>query len=275
MVRHRAPPRLVCHHCGREEEPPAVCPSCAAAELARLGAGTQGLEEAIAALVPSARLVRLDADSTSARGAVEHLLAEFARPGAAVLLGTQMVAKGHDLPEVTVAAVLDADAPLAHADFRAEERAFGLIVQAIGRAGRRGEPARAFVQAYQPSARAVALGVRGGVEEFLSGELERRRRRGFPPFGHLARLVVEGEDAAAAGRAADEIGNAVRGAPGVRLLGPARLHRLRGRTRWALLARAGRAGDAAEPLETAAAARGDALRRAGVRAVMDVDPQDT
>ncbi len=275
MVRHRAPPRLVCHHCGREEAPPAVCPSCGAAEVARLGAGTQGLEEAIAALVPDARLVRLDADTTSARGAVDHLLAEFARPGAAVLLGTQMVAKGHDLPEVTVAAVLDADAPLAHADFRAEERAFGLIVQAIGRAGRRGEPARAFVQAYQPNARAVALGVRAAVDEFLSGELERRRRQGFPPFGHLARLVVEGEDAATAGRLAGEIAAAVRDAPEVRLLGPARLHRLRGRTRWALLARAERAGEAAAPLEAAAAARGDALRRAGARAVLDVDPQDT
>ena len=100
-----------------------------------------------------------------------RLLADFARPGAAILLGTQMVAKGHDLPEVTVAAAIDADAPLQHAGFRAEERAFGLIVQLAGRAGRRGEPARVIVQAYEPAARAVQLGARHAVEEFLEGEV--------------------------------------------------------------------------------------------------------
>ena len=275
MVRHRAPPRLACHHCGREEAPPAVCPSCGAADVARLGSGTQGLEEAVAALVPEARLVRLDADTAAGGGAVERLLAEFARPGAAVLLGTQMVAKGHDLPDVTVAAVVDADAPLAHSDFRAEERAFGLIVQAIGRAGRRGEPARAFVQAYQPHARAVELGVRAAVGEFLTGELEGRRRQGFPPFGHLARVVVEGEDADAVARISGQIADGARTAPAVRLLGPVRLHRLRGRARWALLARAERADDAAVALDAAVAAQGGALRRADARAVLDVDPQQT
>src|SRR5690606_5282109 len=99
----------------------------------------------------------------------------------------------HDLPEVTVAGAIDADAPLQHAGFRAEERAFGLVVQLAGRAGRRGERARVIVQAYEPAARAVQLGAAGAVEEFLAGELERRRAHDLPPFTHLVRVVLEGE----------------------------------------------------------------------------------
>jgi primosomal protein N' (replication factor Y) (superfamily II helicase) len=128
LVVHEAPRRLVCHHCGHAEPLPGICPSCGAAGVARQGSGSQGLEAALARLVPAARLVRLDGGSASGRGAVRRLLAEFARPGPAILLGTQMVAKGHDLPHVTVAAAVDADAPLQHAGFRSEERAFDLIV---------------------------------------------------------------------------------------------------------------------------------------------------
>ena len=138
LVHHEGPRRLACHHCGHAGPVPGVCPSCGAAGVARQGSGSQGLEAALARLVPAARLVRLDGSSASGRGAVRRLLDEFARPGAAILLGTQMVAKGHDLPAVTVAAAVDADAPLQHAGFRSEERAFDLIVQLAGRAGRRG-----------------------------------------------------------------------------------------------------------------------------------------
>jgi primosomal protein N' (replication factor Y) len=255
---------------------PGVCPSCGAAGIARQGSGAQGLEAALARLVPAARLVRMDGGSASGRGAVRRLLAEFARPGPAILLGTQMVAKGHDLPHVTVAAAIDADAPLQHAGFRSEERAFDLIVQLAGRAGRRGEPARVIVQAYEPEARAVRLGARQAVAEFLDGELERRREHGLPPFSHLVRAVVEGEGAEAVAAAADGIAADLRAsAPGVGLLGPAPLHRLRGRTRRALLLRAARASEAAAPLRAVLDARAPALRRAGMRAVVDVDPQET
>ena len=197
-------------------------------------------------------------------------------PAPAILLGTQMVAKGHDLPDVTVAAVVDADAPLQFAGFRSEERAFALIVQIAGRAGRRGEPARVFVQAHEPAARVVQLGARHAVEEFLDGELARRRAHDLPPFSHLVRIVVEGERAEAVAAAADGIADDLRAAaPGVGLRGPAPLHRLRGRTRRALLLRAGRATEAAAPLRAVLEARAAALRRAGVRAVVDVDPQET
>jgi primosomal protein N' (replication factor Y) len=276
LVHHEDPRRLVCHHCGHEAAVPGVCPRCRAADIARHGAGSQGLEAALRRLVPAARLVRMDGSSARGRGAVGRLLADFARPGAAILLGTQMVAKGHDLPEVTVAAAIDADAPLQHAGFRAEERAFGLIVQLAGRAGRRGEPARVIVQAYEPAARAVQLGARHAVEEFLEGEVARRSEHALPPFGHLVRVVVEGPSAPAVVAAATELAAAIREAtPGLGLRGPAPLHRLRGRTRRALLLSAPRAGDVTGPLRALLDERADRLRRAEVRATVDVDPQET
>ncbi len=276
LVVHRPPERLACHHCGHEAPVPTVCPSCRAAEVLRQGSGTEGLEAALERLLPDVRRVRLDAASTAGRGALPRLLADFARPGAAVLLGTQMVAKGHDLPDITVAGVLDADGPLGHADFRAEERAFGLIVQLAGRAGRRGEPARVIVQALEPAARAVRLGAEHDVEGFLAGELERRRERGFPPFGHLVRIVVEGGDAAAVPQVAAALADDLRAAaPQAVVLGPAPLHRLQGRARRALLIRADRAAEAALPARAALDARAGELRRRGLRAVLDVDPQNT
>ncbi len=276
LVHHEAPRRLVCHHCGHSEPVPGVCPSCGAAGVARQGAGSQGLEAALGRLVPAARLVRMDGSSAAGRGAVRRLLDDFGRPGAAILVGTQMVAKGHDLPEVTVAAAADADAPLQHAGFRSEERAFDLVVQLAGRAGRRGEPARVIVQAYEPEARAVRLAARQAVAEFLDGELERRRAHGLPPFSHLVRVVLDGEGPDRVGAAAERLAQALRSAaPDVGLLGPAPMHRLRGRTRRSLLLRAPRASDAARPLRAALDADASALRRDGVRAVVNVDPQET
>jgi primosomal protein N' (replication factor Y) len=253
-----------------------VCPACGAAGIARQGSGSQGLEAALARLVPAARLVRMDGSSASGRGAVRRLLGEFARPGAAILLGTQMVAKGHDLPDVTVAAAVDADAPLQHAGFRSEERAFDLIVQLAGRAGRRGEPARAIVQAYEPEARAVRLGARQAVAEFLDGEVERRRTHGLPPFAHHVRVVLSGERPEAVAAAAAGLSGDLRAAaPALGLLGPAPLHRLRGRARRSLLVRAERATEAAGAVRAALDGRAADLRRAGVRAAVDVDPQET
>ena len=275
LVHHESPRRLACHHCGHAQPVPGVCPSCGAAGVARQGSGSQGLEAALARLVPSARLVRMDGSSASRRGAVRRLLSEFARPGAAILLGTQMVAKGHDLPDVTVAAAVDADAPLQHAGFRSEERAFDLIVQLAGRAGRRGEAARVLVQAYEPEARAVQLGARQAVAEFLDGEIDRRRAHGLPPFSHLVRVVLDGERPEPVAAAAERLAAALRAAaPELGVLGPAPLHRLRGRTRRSLLARAPRASQATAPLRAVLDAAMPDLRRAGVRAVVDVDPQE-
>ena len=222
------------------------------------------------------RLVRLDASSTAARGSVAELLAEFAKPGAAILLGTQMVAKGHDLPEVTVAAVLDADAGLRHADFRAEERAFDLIVQTAGRAGRRGEDSTVIVQAWEPGSRAIQLASQLAVATFLDGEIERRRHYLMPPFGHLVRLLVEGHDP----EAVVGIGRAMAGAAAdaawpTTVLGPAPLHRVRGRTRRAVLVRADRVAEARAAALAAVGAVRDQAAVKNVRITVDVDPQAT
>jgi primosomal protein N' (replication factor Y) len=276
LVQHSTPRRLACHHCGHEEPVPGVCPKCASTDVVRQGTGSQGVEAALARLVPAARIVRMDGSTASGRGAVARLLAEFSLPGPAILLGTQMVAKGHDLPDVTVAGAVDADAPLQHAGFRSEERAFALIVQLAGRAGRRGEPARVIVQAYEPAARAVQLGARHAVEEFLTGEVERRRSHALPPFGHLVRVILDGERPEAVARAASELAAALAElSPDLSVLGPSPLHRLRGRTRRALLLKAPTASRMTLPLRSVLDRHEAALRRSGVRVVVDVDPQDT
>lgn len=279
MILHRegGGERLVCHHCGLEREPPGTCPSCRSVDVGRQGSGTQALEEALARIVPDTRLVRLDADTAARRGGIVGLLEEFGRPGPAILLGTQMVAKGHDLPAVTVAAILDADSALQHADFRAEERAFSLIVQLAGRAGRRkGEPARVVVQAWEPAARAVRLGAAHAVEEFLDGEVVRREPRGMPPHGHLLRIVVEGEAPTRVAEAADELAEALALAdPSIAIRGPSRLHRLRGRTRRALLLQAPTSSVLTAAVRTVLDAPGGVGRRSGLRIGVDVDPQDT
>jgi primosomal protein N' (replication factor Y) len=279
MVLHRegAGERLVCHHCGIERDPPSACPSCRSVDVGRQGSGTQALEEALARVVPDTRLVRLDADTAARRGGIVGLLEEFGRPGPAILLGTQMVAKGHDLPAVTVAGILDADAALQHADFRAEERAFSLIVQLAGRAGRRrGEPAQVVVQAWEPAARAVQLGAAHAVEQFLEGEVERRRPRGMPPHGHLLRIVVEGEAPQRVAEVADEIADALAEADSsITVRGPSRLHRLRGRTRRALLLQAPTSSVLIAAVRRVLDAPRGPANRSGVRVGVDVDPQDT
>ncbi len=276
LVHHRDPALLSCHHCGFERPVPTICPRCGSSELMRGGMGTQGLEQALAKIVPTMRLVRLDASSTAARGSVAELLADFATPGAAILLGTQMVAKGHDLPEVTVAAVLDADAGLRHADFRAEERAFDLIVQTAGRAGRRGEDSTVIVQAWEPGSRAIQLAARLAVATFLDGELERRRQYLMPPFGHLVRVLIEGHDAASVVAVSRALAGAAADADWpVTVLGPAPLHRVRGRTRRAVLVRADRVAEARAAALAALAAVRDQAGAQDVRLVVDVDPQAT
>lgn len=274
LVIHRTPERLACHHCGHEAEVPVRCPECDSSQLMRQGSGTQGAEEALRELLPKARLVRLDASTAGGRGEITRLLEEFSQPGGAVLLGTQMVAKGHDLPDVTVAGVLAADAALARPDFRAEERTFGLVVQLAGRAGRRGEPARVIVQAWEPGARALQLATQHAVTDFVTAELVARDRHGFPPFGHLVRLVLSGPEAGPLADYSTALADEVREA-GVVVLGPAPMHRLRGRHRRSILARAARAEHARGPMLAALTSRKADLKAADIRVAIDVDPQDT
>jgi primosomal protein N' (replication factor Y) (superfamily II helicase) len=266
---------LRCHHCGHSEHAPAVCPACGSSELARLGAGTQKLERELARAFPELELIRLDADTARRPEALAAELRRFSetrRP--AVLLGTQMVAKGHHFTGVELAAVVDADTALALPDFRAEERTFQLITQLAGRSGR-DAPGRVLVQTFQPDARPIAHAARHDVARFLAEEVERRRELGYPPFRHLVRIVVSGPDLRPVERALAELraGLEEAGELGAELLGPAPLLRLRGRHRAQLVAKTERPRALASRAAWLLAVAAPAMRRAGLAAVVDVDPQ--
>jgi primosomal protein N' (replication factor Y) len=264
LVLHRGG-ELRCHHCGHAEPSPDTCPECGSAELARLGAGTQRLERELAARLPELQLVRLDADTRDPSSALER----FAAAGRAVLLGTQMVAKGHHFEGVALAAVVDADTAMSLPDFRAEERTFQLLTQLAGRSGR-DAPGRVLIQTFQPDARPVVLAARHDVERFLAGELERRRVLGYPPFRHLVRIVVSGPEPDRPIRVLEELKAAV---GGDELLGPAPVLRLRGRYRAQLVAKTEHPRSIAARAAKALAAAAPAMRRAGLAVVVDVDPQ--
>ena len=260
---------LRCHHCGFAREAPALCPACGSPDLARLGAGTQKLERDLTRELPDLELIRLDADAVAKPEQLAASLARFAEAKGAVLLGTQMVAKGHHFAGVELAAVVDVDTGLGLPDFRAEERTFQLITQLAGRSGR-DAPGRVLVQTFQPEARPVVHAARHDVARFLTEELERRRALEYPPFAHLVRIVVAGPAIEPVVRALDELKAGVKGAE---LLGPATLLRLRGKHRAQLVAKTTQPRRIASQAAHLLSAAAPAMRRAGLTAVVDVDPQ--
>jgi primosomal protein N' (replication factor Y) len=268
LVLHE-PRTLRCHHCGHAEHEPELCPACGSPELARIGAGTQRLERELAARLPELERIRLDADAVARPGAVAAALARFAESDRAVLVGTQMVAKGHHFAGVALAAVVDADTGLGLPDFRAEERTFQLLTQLAGRSGR-DAPGRVVVQTFQPDSRAIRFAARHDVTGFLAGELERRRALGYPPFRHLVRIEVSGPEPDAPFTALAEL---KAGLGDGDVLGPAPALRLRGRFRAQLVAKTDRPRAVAARAARLLAAAAPAMRRAGLAVVVDVDPQ--
>jgi primosomal protein N' (replication factor Y) len=259
---------LRCHHCGHTEPKPETCPACHSTELARLGAGTQKLERELEAKLPELERIRLDADAVEKPGALAAALNRFSTADRVVLVGTQMVAKGHHFSGVALAAVVDADTGLGMPDFRAEERTFQLLTQLAGRSGR-DAPGRVLVQTFQPDSRAIELAARHDVSRFLDSELERRRSLGYPPFSHLVRIVVAGPEPDAPLQALLELKEGLTGD----LLGPAPLLRLRGRYRAQLVAKTDQPRRLAAQASRLLSAGAPAMRRAGLTAVVDVDPQ--
>ncbi|MGH2863923.1 MAG: replication restart helicase PriA [Solirubrobacteraceae bacterium] len=285
LVLHRAERHLACHHCGHREQVPARCCDCASTSVARHGAGTERLAHDLALILDDGRfpVFRLDADvvaDSEDRGA-GAVLRRFEQAACGVLIGTQMVAKGHDFPDVSLGVVLDADATLRFPDFRAEERTFALIAQLAGRAGR-GVHGRVLVQTIAPEARAIAHAARHDSDGFIAGELERREALNYPPFSHLIRIVCASEQAPAVRAAAVELREELaerlprseRGCAALAsVLGPASLFRLRGRERQVLVLKTAERRPAVHAV-------GEAVRRlaanrshAGVSFSVDVDPQ--
>ena len=274
LVLHGSPPALRCHHCGRSEPVPSACRDCGSVSIARVGAGTQQVEAAIAEAT-GVPVFRLDSDAASRRGAHAEILEEFDRARAAVLVGTQMVAKGHDFPDVVLAVVVDADATLRFPDFRADERTFALVTQLAGRSGRADRAGQVLVQTLAPETRAIAAAARQDAPGFLAGELERRRALRYPPFSHLARVELGARDEDRFEAAADQLGELLANAlPGTaELLGPAPLFRRRGRHRRQLLLKGSDRRELADPIRAAIEAAGAARLLGGVTVAADLDPE--
>jgi primosomal protein N' (replication factor Y) len=196
---------LRCHYCGYTEPPPTACAGCGAAGGALMGVGTERVEEDVAAMYPHARVARLDRDTSVAKGAQQRILAAFHRGETDILVGTQMVAKGHDVPNVTLVGVLAADLGLHFPDYRAGERTFQLLTQVAGRAGRGADPGRVVIQTFLPEHYAIAHARTHDYGRFYTEELARRRPHGYPPFRSLLRVDVSGLDLAEVEHAASEM----------------------------------------------------------------------
>ncbi len=191
LTLHRAAARLRCHHCGHAEREPRVCPDCDEAELLALGAGTERLEAALGERFPGVPVVRIDRDTTRTRRARAQRFAALDKQDAAILVGTQMLAKGHDLPNLTLAAIVDADGGLFSADFRGAERLAQLVIQVAGRAGRGSKPGTVLLQTHHPEHPLLRRLLDGGYHAFADDELQQREMYGLPPFGHLALIRAE------------------------------------------------------------------------------------
>ena len=185
---------MVCHWCGTRQIPPKACPECASPHLHRMGYGTQRIEEDLSTLFPAARLMRMDADTTSTKSAYTNLLDSFRHHGADILFGTQMVTKGHDFPDVTLVGVLMADMSLYLDDYRAGERTFSMITQVIGRAGRADKPGLAVIQTLNPESDILRLACLQDYETFYKREIRLRRALQFPPFCDIVLMTLTSPD---------------------------------------------------------------------------------
>lgn len=236
---HSAPPTLLCHYCLYERRPPSECPQCQGPDVRFFGSGTQRVEEELLRDFPGVGLARMDRDTTRHSGDHRRILERFGRGEVQILLGTQMIAKGHDFPGVTLVGVVLADTALNLPDFRAAERTFSLLVQVAGRAGRGERPGRVVIQTYNPEHPAVICAARQDYHAFFEAELEQRRDLSYPPFSHLVNVLFASEDEQAVEAAAKAAGVALAPAAravGAGMLGPApcavtRIHR---KYRWHL-----------------------------------------
>jgi len=241
LTYHQSMRRLMCHYCGQLWPVPEHCPECRS-NLLQLGMGTEKVEAEVAQRFPKARVARLDRDAASSAEKLTELLASFARRELDILVGTQMVAKGHDFPGVTLVCVVMADTSLAIPDFRAAERTFQLLTQVAGRAGRGRDAGRVLVQTYNPDAEPVKRALGQDFDGFAEVELESRKNLAYPPFTRMVGFRIEGESPEQTRQVARMLGERMArrmppSASGVRLLGPAPapISKIKGKTRWQLL----------------------------------------
>jgi primosomal protein N' (replication factor Y) (superfamily II helicase) len=279
LTYHRHSDRLTCHYCGYVRRVPEACPECKTnGAIMRKGLGTERVADAVATEFPQARVARLDRDVASG-AKIEAVLARVARREVDILIGTQMVTKGHDFPGVTLVGVLCADTGLDLPDFRASERTFQLLAQVAGRAGRGERAGRVIVQTYRPGASAVVAAAAHDYVQFFEAETASRAELGYPPHGRLIAVRIDGGDEHAVvgvARKLADVGEAMVAAgtvAGIELRGPvpAPLEKLRNRTRWQIWLR----GTDRAALRRVARAMAATDVAAGVRVVLDVDPMSS
>ncbi len=275
MVEHRFQKRLMCHQCGETKPMPSVCPSCEAEDrLAPVGPGVERITEEVTSLFPEARTALLSSDLYGSARALKAQIEDIAAGGADIIIGTQIVAKGHNFPHLTLVGVIDADLGLQGSDLRAAERTFQLMRQVAGRAGRAEKPGVALMQTYQPEHPVIRAILSGEEEEFWRAEAAERKMAGVPPYGRMAGIVLSSPDVAEVfdfGKAL-----AARTAPlhqiGAQVFGPAAapIARIRGRHRVRLLVKA----EKTAPLQRALAAwLGQFRVPTNLRVAVDIDPQ--
>ena len=241
LTYHRKGEVLKCHHCDHWKPALSNCPRCGFNEFSHMGPGIQKVQQSLKELLPETRVIRMDADTTKRKNAHWRILSRFGKGEGDVLLGTQMVAKGHDFPNVTLVGIISADMGLAFPDFRAAERTFQLILQVAGRAGRGGVPGEVIIQAYNLHDKTIKAASNHDFEQFWNIESGVRKLFGYPPFGYLVRLVWSGRHREKVRMAAENSVRDLEMEEGVILSGPmeAAFPRINKRWRWSVLARAG------------------------------------
>lgn len=266
--------KLLCHHCGYMEEMPDICPKCNSTDLRRWGVGTEQLEDEVRRRFPEAPVFRLDADTARGYGAGPRILEDFGNAEGGILLGTQMVAKGHHFPEVTLAAVVNADLSLQFPEFRAEEQTFALLLQLSGRSGRADKPGRVVIQTWNADIECIRMAANQAVEEFYTAELERRRRLDYPPFMQLVNILCLSRESSKSAKAAGFLGEKIEAVlSSERVLGPADLFRLKGWARSHILVKTDSIERTLAALKPVIEHYRGPYKARGVRIVVDVDPQ--
>jgi len=274
---------LRCHYCNYSVPAPSSCPSCNGRQISYFGLGTQRVEQEMSTLFPGIRVVRMDADATSAHGAHRDLFQTFERGEAQVLIGTQMVAKGLDFPRVTLVGVISADVSLHLPDFRARERTFQLLTQVAGRAGRGNLPGEVVVQTFSPEDPGILYSKTHDYEGFFRQEIEFRRALGYPPFNHLLRAVLAGENESNVARCAQDLGGALRqqvtalkreSQRQLEILGPAPspISKLKNRFRWQVILKGKQVQDLKSGMGSAVKEFYQYSATGGINLTLDLDP---
>jgi primosomal protein N' (replication factor Y) len=274
LVDHRFRHRLVCHHCGFSMPPPALCSKCQATEsFVACGPGVERLHEEAAALFPERRILALSSDLVATIERMREELSEIEQGRVDIVIGTQLVAKGHHFPKLNLVGVVDADLGLANGDPRAAERTFQLLHQVVGRAGREEKRGIGFLQTYQPEHPVLRALIAADREAFYRSEIELREKTQYPPFGRLASLLISGPDKPAAQAYGRRLAQSAPHAEAVRVLGPAEapIALIRGRYRFRLLVKAPRSFDLSSYLRQWLA--GAAKPTGKMKLEVDIDPQ--